>query len=676
MKGSIIRRNVLTCIFLVSFPQITLPRQTPSLITLDAPGWSIKMICAAISTQIGQKVEPHGSCVDDHLIVKVHNVPWPVFMKKLAWAEYGEWYKDGSTLILERDCNQVTAEIQKNIQEVAKRLDVQFKRDSAADATPFNADNLVKKIKYRAQELARKDTDTVSVAAKYQNGVLNALLEFCEQMPLGRFLRKVVEAFPVEVFAQIPPDVRVVFSNRPTSLEYPFPSSAEKQLSRLIANTRKFQRAAHALGIPLSNTLGATLAVKQVGELGPVETVLISIRSTSGIGFDAKVREFDSNGNLIATSAEAFYGANALPSKNQSKSKDQFVKLGKNVVRNYRSLELFHPEPPTANFKKVLRHPSKVDPLEVILGPIINATVPAKDIIVRNDFIGLWVPDIITDEDKGVIPRKILTDGNLAATADINRSNRWIVIRPSIPSNSSEQAVSRFEFQNLIHSVTSDGLVDFMSAMKFVHSVGSSGIEGMGTTANYLSALTYGTNPLAVSGLDWLIFDLVGSLDAGQFAQTNSEHGLNLAELRPQQMRIFKRILLYHFLPGYSNLNQGEPTVAFANLIPKAILRVSSKTEQMISYHDTQGGFTFNETSDPNQFAAQLPYFKNEVISDLRLEPERTVTITISFPDSKKHPYTSEFVTRSHSTHIYASWKDFPHEVTEAIATRLQKQGK
>ncbi len=662
------------------------------LITLDAPGWSLRRICSAISSQIGQQVEPHGSCVDDYLIIHVHNVPWPTLMKKLAWVEYGKWYMDGNTLTLETDKELVAARIQQNEDALAQRLADQFKKDAATSSAPFNSNELVKELKLKADLYARKDTSNEPANVKESLGIEYASIRLRSKMPLHAGFKKIIESFPPKDLAEIPNGGRFVFSNHPTSLQYAMPATAMTVIKQAVANQLKLIKAARSAGI----TLRDMQCNGSPANISLDDTFEVSARQSFGIGIQASFRIFGPKGDLVLQDSRQFGFLGAGMNLNLTPKNELYKKLDPVAAQNFKSLNLFSSIPPSPEFRYILRHPEKFDPLAVVLEPILKVIAPQENILIRNDYLLFLASGTDVFKNGDEVPMNLLTSAIAKMVSDEDTNQNWLALRTNYVITSALQSIPRAQYQDLIQGISTNGLVDFLSAVKYAGAVGPSGYFSGQLTSPFVSALAYGQNPLEQDQQNWMIFSLVGSLDAGQLAQAQSSRGLNMAELPSEPAKIFKKILLDKFITGLIYAQGGripmqkptiiedEPTYAFANSMPKAILSIQVKRNDVIlySYKFENAGLPSspqqNLASDPTTFAETIysQKFNHQMhydFSHLRVSPQETVTISILFPETKMAALTAQFVTRAHTTQVYSGWQELPAPLKTKIESQLKK---
>ncbi len=676
---------------LLSLPAVANSRtptnQSQKLVSLDAPGWPLRRICASISKQIGQQVEPHGSCVTDVLIVHVHNVPWPVLMKKLAWVEYGKWYRDGSTLTLERDKAQITAKQQENADLLAKRLVDQFKKEDAVNDLPFDATALAREIKLAVDDYVRKHkVPNETTVEESEQGAESVIFELRNKMPLVVGFDEILESLPLKRLAELQVGHRIVFSNHPTSLQYSIPDKATKILSNLIANTTAFRDALIADG--MQSLL--KMPYLGLGDLRPSDVFEISVKKFRSDDIDATFRIFGPLGSLITGDEKLF----RLGDEDQ-----QGVPLINNVptanlspanVRNYRVLINPSEEVASPQLRHMLRHPEKYDPLAVMLDPILKATEPGKNMIINDDLlIGALVSDV-TFCPAAKIPKNVLSDRYFKSVSEQQSTATWLICRPDHVfryfHQGTPQAIPRAAYRDLIHGIARNGMMNFMSAMRFVSSFGPNGYFLSPAIDRYLEVLTYNTNSLeqfAPFRQSWLVFDLAGSLDASKLAQAETPKGLNLAQLPSKPANVLKAILFDKFSynrDGWVTTIQGEPTNAFATSMPAARLTITSKKETVYTYN-------FQYPNVPEKFTVAIPLDMlassieiakyhpkmHPRITRLRLEPQLTITLKVTIWGRKFPIGIATFVTRGFTKKVYPTWHDFPSREKSEIESDLKK---
>ncbi len=676
----------IVCFIGMGFTQVALSSQTVQSVTLDAPGWSLRRICASISKQIGQQVEPHGSCVTDVLIVHVHNVPWPTLMKKLAWVEYGKWYMDGNVLTIERDHALVQAKIKENVGALAKRLAIQFKKDANSNRASFDPNALVKELKIKVDQDSRKQPGSEPADVRQEMGVENGYiqLQIENKLPLQRGFNKIIESFPPQDLAAIPNGARVVFSNHPTSLQYRLPASASSEIEKIIANQHEFEKAASAHGIALPEfQFGQDLK-----SLSLNDTFVVSVRQILGIGIQAALRVFNQKGSMISESNGQFGLLGQGMSLGSASKKVSTAKLDAVDARNYKSLAQFSPLPPTPQFRQVLLHPEKFDPLAVAIEPILKAIAPKKNVVIRNDSLIMMTTGAYQFKNGDEVPLDYLSSPIVKLVADEESSPEWLAIRTNYITLLKGQSIPRSPYEDLVQGISSDGLLNFLSAMKFASATGPESFIVSMFVSPFIGALTDGQNPLLANQRTWNFYCLVGSLDAGQLAQAERKTGLDLAGLFSEQQKILKLILLDKFTHAYSNRMQvpvslaDEPTYAYAQSMPHAVLTIRSKEEPVIGFSSKYGDdlkypkMTQYATADEIAGTMASIKYNPQVHYDfthLTLSRQQTVTMTISFPGTTMAAIAARFVTRTHNNQVYSSYKDLPAPLNQEIETTLKK---
>lgn len=655
-------------------------------VTLDAPGWSLKKICAAISAQLGEEVEPHGDCVNDYLIVHVHNVPWSDLRKKLAWAEYGSWYLDGKVLTLAQDKSQIQARLQKNVVALANSYEAIFQKDQAKEnELPFDADKLARSIKLKAEDIARHNKSNYPADFVQANSLATAFNDFQSQMPSSLALQDIVEAIPARALAAIPVSDRVVFSNHPTSLQAPLSDSALDKINTLINRQAHLSKALIATGIDPTQIPDGF----NPNELTTADTFNISIRPLNGFGMRATLRIFDAKGSVTYTKTRVF-NRFSMPN-NQVPAPTGFVQLAPGVVQDLKSLMFAGANGPTEAFLSKLRNPEKYDPLSITLDPIAAAVAQGKSIIIRDDSQMLAATGVWTFKNGTEVPLNFFA--NEGEITDLNPDPNWLGMRVNYLYLTTNTTIPRAAYADLVHAISPDGVMAFLPAMNFAAACGTDGEGSVEVASAFLMPLTYRTFSLGDDQRSWDMYCLVGSLDPDQLNSAESAHGLDLATLGSEPSRIFKAILLTKFDDQMFSASgshesylpptlDNEPTYAFAHSLPLAVLTIRQTQGSVIRYKVSYKGFKtpFNMESNPNDLADIIENENSNPgtvydFSSMKVSPQITTTIMISYPGTNRLPLVANFSTEAHTIATYNGWENLPAPIRQAVEDAMKRKG-
>lgn len=655
------------------------PFHANSTVSLDAPGWSLERICASISQQIGHQVVPSRVCANDYLIVHVHNVPWPELQKRLAWVEYGKWITNGQALTIQRDPKLVKARIEKNTDDTAKYLQNWLRsHEKVLALPPFNAKSIVRQF----IDLTKKAeaSGSQSTSDKYP-----AAYSVASQVPFSRAMSNLLMAFSAHQVASIPLGKRVVYSNHPTALQSPLPSSVKQALDQLIDQQTQFLKELAAAG-------KSAEGFDRFGGRTP-----LSKDDTYNLVFASEVylrrftfRVFSQEGNVIYENWEflpdngitAFSSLPEVPPKSIALSPE--LKAVVNDLRLASNSDLSA----SPSLLAKLHRPEEHDILTLVVNPILKLSAADKNIVVRNDLLPANFVSRYGPFDNGTIPEGFLSNGSLRFFTDLDVDPQWLTLRPNYQYPSRADGISRSDYSNLIGGVNENGLVDPKSILEFAAATGPNGFLQAVEIAPFLNAITFNANPLFPIGDGWTLLRLAGLLDQASLAKAESGSGLDLATLPSKAQEAYQTFLFSRFLepgprvgggkPSIECRLQNEPTYAFTHSLPHGILKISRSSGSFVAMDiHSPSNKTFQMLYELPDFARATEQQHDSLgtfdLSRLKVFPYERLFITISFPGQELPGASATVQAQAYSSTVYSSWQNFPPDVRDGIQAALGK---
>lgn len=485
-----------------------------------------------------------------------------VIMDGIASAVNASWEEREGAWVLSRSRKQ-----EQEDEETDAKYREEWMRKSLSSTpidTPFDETRARALADYWFEFKSKKDHEPSDYA---QLDTMNA------RSPLGRFTRRMVEAFGVAHLARVPQRSVTVYSTRPTKMQRPMPiKNFEAHIAKFIEEQNRYAAAIQAKGAPQDGHNGQFVSgFDTVSPVNPgYEKIRVVVDTRSPSQTFLRV-EFCSAEGKILSSARAYLNRGFEQPK-AAEGPSAEIQLD---AESRSFLEVLKKEPglyfeDSVVVSDVLRR----DPLE---------NVHREGISAWSQTLGSPVFAYLADDHVAIRASTPYRLSNyrllMAATHTLRESNDVTVLRPFAPSEARQSRVDRGALQRAIDVRLAQGRLSISAAVDFASSL----LPAASSAGNYLV---------------WLALPEFRNMNAGGLLSVIA-HGppsqrqemlvggtIRLKDLNPTQLYHAQRLVYSQSADSFFGLTSRvdakdplptEPTEAFPNGIPASfVLRTES----------------------------------------------------------------------------------------------------
>jgi hypothetical protein len=392
-------------------------QQLPDLnqkVTLDMRAVQGVTLMRELSRKTGISFEAHNAAATDRYLVTVRDVPLKQLMDKLAEAETGVWLNAGDNQFrLVRDRAKIEKEQKDDRETSIKQYSEVLEKcrkdlGQLAEFSPDNANEVASKINH----LGPPPNDGVDASGYWQQ-----VNDLEQQLPMQRFVEKVVLDFTPEQLADMPARIRTVYAVNPTAMQLPLPSDATDAISELVKEQQCWEE---ALTKYLPNRGNEQLhgGLRTGGRSAQISNAMLSFDKPADNGdIMVSLRLLDARGHVLGSSG-IFIGPPNPPEPSSkpspppkpeppiplSKSDIEMAMLFKNT--DWRGTNISSAV--SESIRRAIVSPTKFDPLNTFVTDIIEgfaASHKQNVVAVLDDRLTRILSDAVTE--KGFDPRQI-----------------------------------------------------------------------------------------------------------------------------------------------------------------------------------------------------------------------------------------------------------------------------
>jgi len=671
---------------IVNFSKVTFDQK----VTLDIPGWTVKKALETLSAKTGLKFVATDNTGNDIVIVHVKDVPIKDLMTHLADVEYGEWFKNKSEYDLQTDPKKYQAWVESCRATMAKEVTESIEKLTKRNLPVFNAEALAVQLKEDISH-PKNRFGPPGQAIDHSQAVMNALQTDSDAFPISRALLQVISKLPIDKLSALAPAQRIVFSNHPTRLQYSLPESCNPIFEQLQKDQDAFIATSASLnlndsGIPFS------ILPPPVDPIDTTGTFNVSIVNDFGLDLDAIAYSFDSHGmetgstnirlgfdpNNFTSKPISNSEAIAVPEKAAQFSRAVFAGMYGNVA----------PTQLTPEFLSMILHPEVYDPDSIIAEPCMVALSESKslNVISNAGFLGM----ILSNPSIKTFSLASLEEQPAKSVLKMQASNGWVEISDSSPLIKSVFSLDAVSFGELLRNGIENKVVNPIAFAKYA-ALNSSESYNSPYLGAYLDALCGNKNNpfLNLQKPDWLLLQLIGSLDPNQISAGKTQLGLFTNQLTEKQLEYISQIVFSSFNSASnrtftivngkfpSNGILDEPTYGFVNGIPPTTkIHISEPNEESLSipYVGVNAAPGMVSSMPPQNFAYVLKSgSSNYNLTSILYSQIRYLNISIEFPGNLAS-YDVQKQWKENETDVKVKdWHDLPPKFVKVIQDALNK---
>jgi hypothetical protein len=598
--------------------------QLPDLnqkVTLDMRAVQGVALMKELSRKTGITFEARDAAATDRYLVTVHEVPLTQLMDKLAEAETGVWLHAGDNEYrLVRDRKKIEKEQNDEREKSIKRFTKAFEKYRAdlgltTDLNPDTANEVASTIR----QLGPQPNGGAEARAYQQREN-----ELQQQLPIRRYMMKVILGFTPEQLADMPAQSRIVYAVNPTAVQYPLPPGATDAIVEL-AKEQQYWEEALAKYLP-SRVEDIFSGYSTNGRAAHISNAMIAFRKfLDGGDVRVELKLVDSRGHILSMSdmnIEPPPGPPrppdppTLPPKPEpliplSRADIEMAMLFRNTDRQGTRIRGDVSE----SIRQVVATPTKVDPFNTFATDIIEGFASSRKqnvVAVLDDRIPQFLADGVTE--KGFDPRRIGLVG-LAGAEALDFESGFFDMREQRPDRSDKINCDRVSLEQMIAGATSAGHLTVKLAADFVAPLER--FDRNYIPFVYIAALfgQDGANALTRNDPDPLRF--YGLLDGMQRNRGN----VSLSGMTGEAEYLLDKLIYVDAISinvptpistpeerleaFFWNTDIREPTIALGDGVPpKSYLQIDPETERAILAHVQEGDRDAgNRLLNPTAFA-------------------------------------------------------------------------
>lgn len=558
---------VLALSLLFGSPQDLLEKRVDYETTAKAS----KQVLTELTDLTGVALLPSGVTERETLVLTAKDVPLRDLMKRIADVCNAEWKEEVAGFRLVRP-ERLVREEQRREREIRLAVSqqvLQELKDQMAKAGPWNADSA-----------ARQVMQWINlVNSGVQDLAWRRIRSIADQLPLRRATAEILASFDAKTLAEILPETRVVFSNRPNPMQRQLPTSANRAVQNLLRMQGEYAAALARLEFEEEShrfydgdlPVSLTKPLKQ-----PAEVLVIVNPAANGRGFRAESILLDEGGGVLGRSGMfplAPRPSAAAPEAKAAQEEPAEILTLSTLARAFfeavrRSATL--PGEIAAFFTR----PEQTDPLSLTPSEALKALAIHKKrnlvASIPDEMFGLYY-----EPPEQLQPSRLEQLLRAQAIVDVSDDGGWITVEARMPTYGRRSRTDRGGLGNFVRAILRKGWpsLDDRAAHALSYEGGWMNIGG--SLEQLLSTRPRGFEDGGVTSL----LRIYALFDSGQRQRffNGAPHPISI--LTPEQLKELVK-LVYHFdwphnaltLRGGDELVQKgflEPT----ELLPRGIPR-------------------------------------------------------------------------------------------------------
>ena len=571
---------------------LALPYDPPGLdqkVSIDAKGVTGKELSEELTRKTGIRFETMDEATADRYIVHIENAPLMDAMQRIAEAETGEWLRLGENAYrLRRSPVKAAAARAKakaeTIRKFTKVLDSYRKQ---LGAVPDFSDDAAQKLAKEWRHLGPPPNNGGMDFSGYwerQNKLERAI-------PVGRAFMRVLVTFTPEELAELPIDLKTVYSTSPTAMQHAMSNAALDGLNTMIQEQIVWEDAV-AKYLPEQANQGWN-GMATSGHIRNVTNAMITFtRWDENSGVQAQLILSDKKGHIV-TETYLFVDEQYEPPKKDANAPpppkpEPDVPLSAldsafASVFGYNNWDGRAKAPEASDeMKAIAADPEKYDPLSTFISDSLIGIAGQRHenvAAVLDERSLYWFASSVTK--KGINPRTI---DNMARSSDqiVDEGSGWLVLSLKQPDRADQVRCDRHALRLMLDSARAQGRLTLDDAATF--SLSSERFNESPIPQAYLTLFLDKQGARTLQENDKNLLRFYGSLDAGQ--RSIAEH-LPLSRLDGFQISLLEKLVFGSWANlqeeqndpmqpdedgqyyGFWNSIEREPTVSLGDGIPR-----------------------------------------------------------------------------------------------------------
>jgi hypothetical protein len=448
----------------------------------------------------GVKFEVSKQLENDVLLLHVENKPLDEVMRKLAEADSAEWEAAGEGFRLTRS-TRLIEQLRKerhahDVEQLRERLGPML--DSVR--VTLTSKKFAEMVKESTKIREKFDSEDTKLPKAERVPIEKRLRELDSLFPTCRLLGAVLAEIGVDALADIPIGERVVWSNRPTSVQRAlsrksmlalarFPSEHAFSVTELIAMMPKSEippdsdlneLKKYASAVYGSAFITVEMPSPQEGErpLGAPDRMLVVIRRDGGADYSIQINATDArNRKVLSVTADSLFADREYEEPEMPEGSGKPVQPGGEPVVQWSPISrlLLKEEARIQGADSSIVQPAKRQPadpalVDWLVNPEINEplSMGATDVLLaaakhKSVNVAACVPDVLAWYERyfDTAAMKVsdisdyLTKGH-DLFADVK--DGWLITRPNWPLDEQEARIDRGAMGNLLRIIARDGI--------------------------------------------------------------------------------------------------------------------------------------------------------------------------------------------------------------------------
>lgn len=429
----------------------SLSAQDP-VVDLTNSGDTTANVIAQLATQTHTTISVSKSLRDEVLILHVAQQPFSVVMNQIAYALDASWTRTNDGITLRRTSDDASAMKERDLASRMKEA-AEWKKDETNPRTekqPTIGETVAAMVKF-SKNHDFEDAATVDVLNRSN--------------PITDLTSRLVDALPTRVIADVAPGDRVVFCDRPTSMQRSFTSAMFEARRQPLARATAILKALR--GKPIDKQVNEFFAMLTAGNR-PMVVILskrtVNLPTECAVGFIEPNGQFSQlpGGSWDDVARDNFDGEAPREARSGNKPTGQVQKhlrvSTSKLARAIAAARIRQPNKPRLplQFKlsqadlDMILTPTKIEPWSWMLGETLVNLARARGaslVVHPADFISGLASQVES------VDVEALMDDITRSRHDVDSKDGWLRIRPSVPVWAAKGHVDRRRFQDWIRYV-------------------------------------------------------------------------------------------------------------------------------------------------------------------------------------------------------------------------------
>lgn len=510
-------------------------------VTYRSAAQTVAVALEALSKQTGLAMQATGKIRDDVIVIDVKDAPLNDLQQRIAIATTGEWTRDGSTLVLQRDEGKAKRQEQDEIARQAARYakGIQELVKPVVDIPTLSSQEAEKRLKQLADlnDKIRQSIDRPNFSVDFSPA----------GTPQERLIARILQVFDPRELAILPADTRFVYSSKPTSMQRPLPNAASRALTAFATEYDVWQSLVERYRPVDSESTYVDFGSFGAMKSRPAKVLLIVSKWGEGMGVSCELKVVDEVGNVLTTASSSIDAAGDNPGKEEQAAPPpgekpiQLSPDGRQIeaIRGgaMRGVET---APISADLRNKLLRPEQFEPLSFNVSDILLGIGDASGknfvaVVPDSAFDAFWGAGSITP----TAAREAVTGMELLK---FEGDDKWLVAAPGWPSSARARRVSRGLLGQLMRDLEKPGASSLDALSKFALRAGGAAMPTL--AASYLGTV----QPQVAANNDYSSYELLkvyASLSPTQRASMRDRGQVAVGSLDGAGQNALARMIFY-----------------------------------------------------------------------------------------------------------------------------------